>query len=230
MSDCTRTLSRRTPVRWSTLAALLTASIAIALGAFPAAAAADGDPASDVLATQTVFLPQDSGATAEQQAELGAIESAASKSGYQIRVAIIATPSDLGSIGALWRQPQNYAQFLGQELSLVYRGTLLVVMPGGFGLYEGGHPIGTGQSALAALRTPGSADIVDSALTAIKHLAATSGHTLQVTGVAAPVGSASDHTGTWLALAIGAVLIIAAWSASLRAMPPKVVGRRGAAS
>jgi hypothetical protein len=230
MSDCTRTLSHSSPVRRSTLVALITASIAIALGSFPAAAAADGDPASDVLATQTVFLPQDSGATAKQQAELGAIEGAAQKSGYQIRVAIIATPSDLGSVGALWRQPQNYAQFLGQELSLVYRGTLLVVMPSGFGLYEGGHPLGRGESALAALRAPGGADIVDSTLTAIQRLATASGHTLQVTGVAAPVGSASYHAGTWIALAIGVALIAAAWTASLRAVPPKAAARRAAAS
>jgi hypothetical protein len=230
MSDCTRTLSRSTPVRRSRILALITASIAIALGSFPTAAMADGDPASDVLATQPVFLPQDSNATAKQQAELGAIESAAQKSGYKIRVAIIATPSDLGSVGALWRQPQNYAQFLGQELSLVYRGTLLVVMPNGFGLYEGGHQIGRAQSALAALPAPGSADIVDSTLTAIQRLAAASGRTLQVTGVAAPVGSATEHAGTWIALAIGAALIAAAWTASLRAMPPKAAGRRGAAS
>ncbi len=229
MSDCTRTLSHSSPVRQSSIVVLITASVAIALGSFPTAAVADGDPASDVLATQTVFLPQDSGATAKQQAELGAIESAAQKSGYQIRVAIIATPSDLGSVGALWRQPQNYAQFLGQELSLVYRGTLLVVMPGGFGLYEGGHPTGRGQSALAALRAPGGANIVDSTLTAIQRLAAASGHTLQVTGIAAPVGSGTDHAATWIALAIGAALIAAAWTASLRAMPPKVAGRGGAA-
>lgn len=230
MSDCTRTFSRSAPVRRSSILALITASIAIALGSFPIAAVADGDPASDVLATQTVFLPQDSGATAKQQAELGAIESAAQKSGYEIRVAIIATPSDLGSVGALWRQPQNYAQFLGQELSLVYRDTLLVVMPNGFGLYEGGHPIGRDQSVLTALPAPESADIVDSTLTAIQRLATASGHTLQVTGVAGPVGSATDHAGTWIALAIGAALIAAAWTASLRAMPPKAAGRGGATS
>ncbi len=230
MVDCTRTLRHSPPVRRSNVLAVTMALIALAVSAFPAAAAADGDPASDVLATQTVYLPQDTGATATQQAELGAIESAAQKSGYQIRVAMIATPSDLGSVGALWHQPQSYAEFLGQELSLVYRGTLLVVMPNGFGLYEGGRATGTGRSALASMRPPGNAGLVDGTLTAIQRLAGASGHTLQVSGVTAPAGTAGDDTGTWIALAIGAALIAAAWAASLRALPMKLAGRRSAAS
>ena len=140
MVDCTRTLPYSTPVCRTQVLALTISLIALVLSAFPAAAAADGDPASDVLATQTVYLPQDTGATATQQSGLGAIETAAQKSGYQIRVAMIATPSDLGSVGALWHQPQSYAEFLGQELSILYRGTLLVVMPNGFGLYEERSP------------------------------------------------------------------------------------------
>ena len=99
MVDCTRTLPHSTPVCRTHVLALTISLIALVLSAFPAAAAADGDPASDVLATQTVYLPQDTAATATQQSELGAIETAAQKSGYQIRVAMIATPSDLGSVG-----------------------------------------------------------------------------------------------------------------------------------
>jgi len=206
------------------------ALIVVALAAFPATGAGDGDPASDVLATQSVYLPQDTGATATQQAELGAIESAAQKSGYQIRVAMIATPSDLGSVGALWHQPQSYAEFLGQELSILYRGTLLVVMPNGFGLYEGGHPTGAAQSALASIRPPGKAGLVDGTLTAIQRLATASGHTLQVSGVSAPTGPAGNDTGTWIALAVGAALIAAAWAASLRALPPRLASRRSTAT
>jgi hypothetical protein len=230
MVDCTRTLRRSNPVRRSPILAMTMALIMLALAAFPATGAADGDPASDVLATQNVYLPQDTGATATQQAELGAIESAAQKSGYRIRVAMIATPSDLGSVGALWRQPQSYAEFLGQELSVVYRGTLLVAMPNGFGLYEGGRPAGAAQSALKSVPAPGSARLVDGALTAIQRLAAASGHSLQLTGVSAPATAASDRTGTWIALAIGAAVIAAAWAASLRALPLKAASRRRAAT
>ena len=61
----------------------------------------------------------------EQQAQLVALLAAARRSGYQLRVALIASSTDLGSVTELWRQPQSYAQFLGQELSLVYRGPVL---------------------------------------------------------------------------------------------------------
>ncbi len=225
--DCTRTLSYFSPVRQCAVLILTGAMIASA-AAWPTSAAADGDPASDVLVSQPIFLPQDSGATADQQAQLGAIESAAQKSGYPIRVALIATPSDLGSIGALWRQPQNYAQFLGQELSLVYKGTLLVVMPNGFGVYHVGQQPGAGRSALAGTQPPGSRQLVGATLTAIERLAAASGHTLPAAGSAAVPGSASDDTSSWLALAIGAAVIVAAWTASLRASPPKRISRRSA--
>ena len=110
------------------------AILALAAGSLAASARADGDPASDVLATQSLFLPQDAGVPLAQQNQLTALLEAAASSGYQIRVAIIASSSDLGSVTELWRQPQTYARFLGQELSLVYHGPLLVVMPNGFGL------------------------------------------------------------------------------------------------
>jgi hypothetical protein len=230
MVDCTRTLRQSTPVCRTHVLALTISLIALALSAFPAAAAADGDPASDVLATQSVYLPQDTGATATQQSELGAIETAAQKSGYQIRVAMIAAPSDLGSVGALWHQPQSYAEFLGQELSILYRGTLLVVMPNGFGLYEGGHPTGAARSALASIRSPGSAGLVDGTLIAIQRLAKASGHTLQASSRSAPGGPAGNDTGTGIALAVGAALIAAAWAASLRALPLRLASRRSTAT
>ncbi len=225
--DCTRTLSYFPPVRRFAVL-ILTAAMIASAAAWPASAAADGDPASDVLVSQPIFLPQDSGATAEQQAQLGAIESAAQKSGYPIRIALIATPSDLGSVGALWGQPQSYAQFLGQELSFVYKGTLLVVMPNGFGVYHVGQQTGAERSALAGIPPPGTKRLTGATLTAIERLAAASGHPLQTGGSAAVPGSASDHTSSWVALAIGAAVIAAAWTASLRASPPRRIRRRSA--
>jgi len=72
--------------------------LALACGSFATAARADGDPASDVLATQSVFLPQDAGIPIAQQGQLTSLLWASSSSGYPIRVAIIATKSDLGSV------------------------------------------------------------------------------------------------------------------------------------
>jgi hypothetical protein len=93
-------------------------------------------PASDVLASQVLFLAQDAGVTGVEQAELGADLGAVQRAGYQLRVATIASAADLGSVTELWRRPRAYARFLGVELSLVDRGPLLVVMPDGFGSYR----------------------------------------------------------------------------------------------
>jgi hypothetical protein len=52
----------------------------------PASGLADGGPASDVLASQPLFLPQDEGIAAARHAQLGALLAAARRSGYPIRV------------------------------------------------------------------------------------------------------------------------------------------------
>ena len=142
---------------------------------------------------------------------------------------MIATLSDLGSVGGAVAPATELRRFLGQELSILYRGTLLVVMLDGFGLYESGHPTGAGQSVLASMRPPGKAGLVDGTLTAIQRLAKASGHTLLVSSRSAPAGPAGNDTGTWIALVVGAALIAAAWAASLRALPLRLASRRSTA-
>ena len=205
------------------------AILGLALGSqHPESARADGDPASDVLSGQTVFLPQDAGSSPKQQAQLGALLRAAQRSGYPIKVALIASSSDLGSVGELWRQPDNYALFLGQELSLVYRGRLLVIMPNGYGLYTHGGPVAAERSALTRLRAPGVGGLAAAALTTIQRLAAAAGHRLSVpdSAVASGPSSSSSDTVPWIVFAIGAALIALAWTASLRARPPHIGRRR----
>ena len=200
----------------------------VAVGGHPGSARGDGDPASDVLYSQSVFLPQDAGMSSGQQAQLGALLQTAQRSGYHIKVALIASPADLGSVTPLWREPRNYALFLGQELSLVYRGVLLVVMPNGFGLYGRGGPVAAEQSALGDLHPPGAHGLGTAALTAIERLAAASGYRLAVPGAAVAPGSTagSSDTLSWVAFAIGGALIVMAWSASLRARPLQLSRRR----
>jgi hypothetical protein len=204
-------------LRLPALAALVIAVAALsASAAWPSAARADGDPASDVLVTQPLFLSADAGLTSRQQAELAALLRAARREGFALRVAIIASPADLGSITELWHQPNNYVRLLGQELSRVYRGTLLVVMPNGFGLYGPAR----GSSALSAARSgaPGPA-LGQAAISAVGRLAAAAGHPLHVGAI--PLQSTPSQTDFWaaLALAVGAVLIALAWVASIRARP-----------
>jgi len=144
----------------------------------------------------------------------------------------VATPTDLGSVSQLWRNPAGYAQFLGRELSLVFRGTLLVVMPNGFGVSPVVGPGGHASPVAGATTIPSphaGESMVAAAVAAIEHLASAAGHPVSAPSASAAgagAGSASGSwltsvdAGSWLALAIGAALIAAAWATSLRARPP----------
>jgi hypothetical protein len=210
------------------LVLVLVLAAVVASGWHPGSARADGDPASDVLYAQSVFLPQDAGTSSGQRAQLSALLQAAGRRGYNIKVALIASPTDLGSVSELWRQPRNYALFLGQELSLVYRGVLLVIMPGGYGLYTHGGPAAAQQSALAALPAPGGGGLGAAALSAIPRLAAAAGYKLAVPSSVTPsaASSGSGDALAWIVFAIGGALIALAWVASLRARPVRIGHRR----
>jgi hypothetical protein len=195
---------------------LALAALAVIWGWHAAPARADGDPASDVLVTQSLFLPQDGAVPAKQQAQLTSLVQSAARRGYPIRVAMIASASDLGSVTALWRRPQSYAAFLGEELSLVYHGPLLVVMPDGFGVYR--VPAQTATALAGVNATHGGLGTVT--LTAVQRLAAAAGHPLPVSSAAVTAKPAgSGNGGAWIAFALGVLLVAGAWTASLRAKP-----------
>ena len=156
---------------------LLTALLAIAaLAGGTQAARADGDPGSDVLVYQPLFLSADAGVSINQQVRLGDLLQEASRSGFAIRVAIIARQTDLGAVTALWQKPRAYARFLGLELSLAYAGRLLVVMPNGFGFNWPGHQAAAAYGALSRISIPaGGGGLADAAQAAVKSLAAADG-------------------------------------------------------
>jgi hypothetical protein len=157
---------------------LVLAGALAAVLALPAVALADGDPASDFLITQTVFLPYgqqpDSGAVKQLQA----IVREANERGFKIRVAVIAQPSDLGTVFSLFKQPERYARFLGQELVFVYRGGLLIAMPNGYGFARGGAADPKLAAVLKRLPPPGNdpTRLVRGAGDAVLKLSAAAGH------------------------------------------------------
>jgi hypothetical protein len=209
------------PARVVAEALALAACFLSAAGLLAPSALADGDPASDVLATQPLFLPQDAGVNPQQQVQLTGLLQAAGRAGYAIRVALIASRSDLGSVTELWRQPQTYAEFLGQELSLVYRGPLLVIMPNGFGFMWPGHSTAVGHSVLMGMRIPASGPgLGTTAASAVQRLAHAAGYSISapVSQLARSVPGSSDTT-AWIAFALGGLLMAVAWAASLRARP-----------
>jgi hypothetical protein len=123
----------------------------LAVGMLAGVARADGDPGSDVLVYQDLFAGSSAGLSVQQQARLGDLLKAASAARFPIRVAIIASQTDLGAVTALWRQPGSYARFLGLGLELAHRQRLLVVMPNGFGFNRPGHPATAAYGTLARI-------------------------------------------------------------------------------
>ncbi len=169
----------------------------VALALVPAAGAqADGDPGSDVLVNQSLFAPSDLGLSVDQQVKLADLLAVAQQHGAPIRVAIVASRFDLGAVTALWRHPQAYAHFLGIELSLAYRGRLLIVMPNGYGVNWPGHPLGPAERAVD--RVPighGDAGLITATMASVRALMAqgAGGHTGTVsTASAAGAGGSSN--------------------------------------
>jgi hypothetical protein len=145
----------------------------LAAGALAAPASADGDPASDVLYMQDVFVPY---AKPSRQAvvRLDAAVVRANAAGYRIKVAVIQSRIDMGTATALFAKPQLYAGFLGAEIRFFFHGHLLVVMPSGFGVFYGGRSTALPQRLLAALAHGGydPSALAESAAKAVELLAA----------------------------------------------------------
>jgi hypothetical protein len=112
-------------------------------------ALADGDPASDVLAPADVRVYMTLAATSSApESQLAKTTQQITDAGLPIKVAVIGNKTDLGAVPQLWAKPQIYARFLGSELRFIYKDTLLVVMPQGFGI---NGPYGQ-PKAIAALQ------------------------------------------------------------------------------
>ncbi len=163
----------------------------------PAAGArADGDPASDVLYFQDVFLPY-TAPSPDLAAELRSAVAASNRAGLRLKVAVVATEQDLGSIPSLFNQQSLYARFLGTELRTFYTHRLLVVMPAGVGIYDNGLPVAKEQAALAEV-TIGSSDpdgLTKAAIDAVARLRAAVGSSASK-DVTAPAVRAVAATGS----------------------------------
>ena len=146
-------------------------------------ARADGDPASDYLLGSQVFLPFDAKIPKAKEQELIATLADANRKGYKIRVAVIASAYDLGAVTSLWRKPQTYARFLGEEIRFVYANRLLIVMPNGFGFYHRGHPSTNEEKLLAKVPIkPSGVGLVDAAEQAVVELARANGVQVDAAG------------------------------------------------
>ena len=207
-------------------ALLFAMTVLLAVGTQAPSALADGDPGSDVLVYQSLFLASDAGVSIQQQVRLGRLLASAGRSRFPIRVAIIASRFDLGAVTGLWLAPRAYARFLGIELSLAYNGPLLVVMPNGFGFNWPGHPAASFYRALSGIPIrPGGTGLTTATQAAVTALAATehvkiaapspasSGTTTGATHGGAGTATAARHSGDGIVI-IGAALAAVAAAAT----------------
>ncbi len=181
---------------------------AILVLALPAASLADGDPASDVLLGENVFYPYQPAVSPSLQKTLNEETAAAQRVKFPIKVALIASPVDLGVIPDLFGKPQQYADFLDQEISFQGKQPLLVVMSTGYGT-AGMQSGATG--ALASLAKPTGTQsnaLAQAAITAVAKLAGAAGHPIQgLPGV--PGGSASGGGATTVIVIVLAAAALA---------------------
>jgi len=207
---------RRRPTLAARLAAICAAVLTL-VAILPAAALADGDPASDVLLGENVFYPYSPSVSPSLQKSLSATTAGAKRAGFPIKVALIASPVDLGVIPDLFGKPQKYAAFLDQEISFRGKQPLLVVMPAGYGV-QGLSPKAT--STIATLPKPASGQgnaLATAAQSAVMKLAEVSGHPISA---ASQNGSSSSSSGGGgssstlvIILAVAAVLAAGALAA-----------------
>lgn len=152
--------------------------------ALPATATANGDPPSDALLDADVYLPF-TPATSEGAARaLLALAGRTRAAGWPIKIAIVASPADLGDVANLVTRPQDYANFLGPEIG---NPRLLVVTPVGFGGERLGAHVDDALSGLQPVQA-GEDRLERQALTAVARLAAADGHR-----VALPIVDTSEQ-------------------------------------
>jgi hypothetical protein len=182
------------------------AAVAVALGA--PLALGDADPPSDVLYLQDAYYPYHPRVATGQRNRLDDLLKRTRKAGFPIKVALIATPTDLGGIPEVFGKPQRYATFLEQELSVHRNLPLLTVMPAGYGTAA------TGPQAMALVarlpRPSGPDAMAAGAVTAVERLAAAAGHRVDTSnlGADAPKGTGSSSPVLLLA-PIGALAVLA---------------------
>jgi hypothetical protein len=169
--------------------------------AWPSAARADGDPASDVLLQQDAYYPYAPPTSPRLRKALDGLLARARAAGYPMKVALIQTVADLGAYSSrpagagsppqspdlMFSHPQRYADQLSYELLTIRHGNarneslhLLVVFPSGFsGKGLGDHV----DEALAPLSVDAAAQadgLAQAAMRAVARIATAEGHRLAV--------------------------------------------------
>jgi hypothetical protein len=200
-------------------AALLAVAV---LALAPAAALADGDPASDVLLAQDVYYPYAPKVSAQLTTALNRLAKRVRVAGYPMKVALIEAPSDLGAYPNLFGDTQSYANLLAKEIAFNSRPHLLVVMPSGFAGDNLGAKVDSALNGIAIDQPAKSDGLAKAALAAVARIASSNGHPTPVppeakVAVAASKSSSKRSTPSLLVyggpvllvlIAVGVLLVV----------------------
>lgn len=151
-------------------------AVIAAVALVPSQARADGDPASDVLLLQDVYLPYPPGIPADLGRTITDLLKTTRKAGFPVKVAIIADPKDLGAVPQFFGRPQSYAPFLQSEIAFNSKKPLLVVMPSGYGVAALPSGSENGLKGFAPPKSAGGEDLGRAAVAAIVKLSKAAGH------------------------------------------------------
>jgi hypothetical protein len=177
------------------LAAVVTLALAQA-----GPAHANGDPASDVLLEEDVYLPYQPQPSKQAATAIKVTLRRTREAGYPLHVAIIGSDVDLGDVPEYFGKPQDYADFLYPEIDFEVKGPLLVVMPAGYGTHKAG---GSAKDAVEKLDAPSGTDrdaLVRAAIDASAAMSKAEGHPVKTPKLAGGTGSSGSGLVPVLAL------------------------------
>jgi hypothetical protein len=197
-------------VRRRPLLLLLTLAALAALVALPSLAAADGDPPSDVLITNSLYTPVSQKISPPVLQELQTTIREANAGGFKVRVALVLDTTDLGAVPQMLGHPVKYVKLLASELVYAWKGAVVAVQPTGVAV-QNVEPLAPAQTLAdsVAVAQPASADaLAEAANTTIQKLAAEKS-TITFTADGSAGSSASSSSSTFSTSRIlGGVLIV----------------------
>ncbi len=204
---------------------VLATVVLLAALAIPPAAHADGDPASDVLLLQDVYLPYQPVVPKPVSSALMATVKQLHKKGYPLKVAVIASQTDLGTVPQFLGRPGPYASFLESEIKFNKAKPLLVVMEAGYGTAAVAPNL---ASSLTAVPKPssGSADALGrAAIAAVLKIAAADGHPIAAPKLPKASSGGGGGGGTSPAIIFGVPVLLLAIGGGLAALRARQTDR-----
>ena len=202
--------------------ALATAVLLAAL-ALPCAAQADGDPASDVLLLQDAYTPYQPAVPKPVSDALNSTLKQLRKAGYPLKVAIIASKTDLGAVPQFLGRAQPYAGFLESEIAFNKPKPLLVVMESGYGTAAIKPDIASAVTKLSKPKSNSADDLGRAAIDGAIAIGQAAGHPVPKPSL--PAGASGGGGGTSPAIIFGVPVLLLAIGGALATLRARQANR-----